>query len=1361
MLLSVSLATFLSLYRIYNVSEQYVLGSLKDVAEDEASTIETLTDLHYSEADILKILQESKLKHQSIGSSGEIVIAKRDDSNIIFLLRLKKDGSLSNLPMHKSEEIATPIKLALAGKKGSIKSKDYVEENVLAGYTYVKSLKWGIVAKINQEEVNAPFYKSAIFTISIVSLILVCCTTIFIRINYRLFHDKWKMENKFHTLFNGIADAVFFADMKGNIIEVNDNACERLQYTREEILNMSITDIDSKEEVSEHTFANLNIILEKGEHTFETYHQDKFGNSIPVEVHATKVTFGDEEFVLGITRDISDRKRMIDSINAEKQRLFVTLHSIGDAVIATDLYGKITLINPVAESLTGWSQDDAIGMPVETVFNIINQNTREKCINPVDIVITQGIKVGLANSTALISRTGREFIIADSGSPIWDNNGVIIGAILVFRDITEQHRLQEQIRENEEKFRLFLEHSPVYVFFKDDQFKAVQLSKNYELLIGRPVQEMIGKDMFDLYPPSIAQEMWEEDQLLLSNGKTLVINKEFNGRHYTSIKFIVYRENKSPYLAGFTIDNTEQYLAEQKLKQSEEKFAKSFKLSPDSININRLHDGVYLEVNGGFTAITGFSESDVIGKSSLDPTIDIWVDPNDRKRLVAEITEKGEVNSFEAEFRRKDGAIVQGIMSARIIELNGERCMLNITKDVTEQKKADLELRETQEELDSFFNLSVDLLCIADMKGHFKRVNKAWETTLGYKSEELLSVRFTNFIHTDDLDKTMFAIKELESNNSVYNFTNRCRNTKGEYLWLEWQAIPVNNMIFAVVRDITFRKLAEETLQESERRLFTLMSNLPGMAYRCKNNFNWTMEFVSEGCVPLTGYSSDSFINDHELSYTDVILPQYRKYVWEIVTDALDKHQPFELNYQIKTAFGEIKWVWERGSGVYSKDGEVIVIEGFIWDITEIKKFQEELIENQELLQQQNEKYIKLYEELEKNYEIINRINDELKHAKSKAEESDKLKSAFLANMSHEIRTPMNAILGFSKLLGSTSISESEKIEFVDLIHRRGHDLLNLINDILDISKIEADQIYLHYSQMEINEILFETRNSFIGMDDGKLADNVDLRIGKIIESGCYVISDPARLRQVINNLIGNAIKFTDDGHIEVGYEVIENDYILFYVEDTGIGIHPEHLEIIFDRFRQADENFIARNFGGSGLGLSISKALVEKMGGKIWAESSPGSGSTFYFTLPYMPVLDPEISKTKSINSDYDWSDKSILIVEDDIDSSKFLVKLITSTGANITLVENGKSAIEVADKQSTIDLILIDIQLPDISGYKVIEKIREKKAKLPILAQTAYASDDDKHKALEAGCNDFISKPIDHVEFYRKIQVLLNKNP
>ena len=385
----------------------------------------------------------------------------------------------------------------------------------------------------------------------------------------------------------------------------------------------------------------------------------------------------------------------------------------------------------------------------------------------------------------------------------------------------------------------------------------------------------------------------------------------------------------------------------------------------------------------------------------------------------------------------------------------------------------------------------------------------------------------------------------------------------------------------------------------------------------------------------------------------------------------------------------------------------------------------------------------------------------ELKLSKEKAEQADKLKTSFLANMSHEIRTPMNSIVGFSELITRKNVPQQKKDIYAEYISNSGKALLALIDDIIDISKIDAKQLRIVKSQVKINAMITELIEYYNSYKNENYKQEVTLKKHfSVDDEGFSILCDSVRLRQILNNLLSNALKFTEKGFVEIGYLLPNKATILFYVQDTGIGIAPEKSTLIFDRFRQADDS-TTRKYGGTGLGLAISRKLIQLMGGQIWVESELGKGATFFFSLP---LIIPSKSETilenlSTKNAPSSFKAKTILIAEDEDTNFLFLQEVLSPTNVAILRAHNGIEAIELVKKNDSIRLVLMDIQMPRMNGYQATQEIKKLKPSLPVIAQTAYAMAEDRAKGERAGCDYYLSKPIKPNDLLETLKQYLNQ--
>lgn len=375
--------------------------------------------------------------------------------------------------------------------------------------------------------------------------------------------------------------------------------------------------------------------------------------------------------------------------------------------------------------------------------------------------------------------------------------------------------------------------------------------------------------------------------------------------------------------------------------------------------------------------------------------------------------------------------------------------------------------------------------------------------------------------------------------------------------------------------------------------------------------------------------------------------------------------------------------------------------------------------------------------------DLVKKRTFELSIAKDKAEESNRLKAAFMENISHEIRTPMNGIIGFIDLLKSPEFDKEQQDEFLVIIENCSRQLMAIITDIVEISKLEST----HVKPIIKPCILTDVRDNIVSMFHQTFSKNpnVEFKLNCKVED-IVCLTDEVKLKQILTNLISNAIKNTPSGFIELGCSVIENEKIVYYVKDSGIGISKENQLLIFERFMQVD-NTLTRQNGGTGLGLAITKAYIELLNGEIWLESSPGIGSTFFFSIPYNGLTDeskPKQDKKEEKSNKQDFEGITILIAEDTDINYQFLEIALKRNKFNILRAVNGKEAVDMCKTNQNIDIVLMDIKMPVLNGHDATKQILEFRSSLPIIAQTAYAFSDDKIKAFESGCIDYITKPL-----------------
>jgi signal transduction histidine kinase len=686
---------------------------------------------------------------------------------------------------------------------------------------------------------------------------------------------------------------------------------------------------------------------------------------------------------------------------------------------------------------------------------------------------------------------------------------------------------------------------------------------------------------------------------------------------------------------------------------------------------------------------------------------------------------------MEFSIRCKNGTDRTAFISATSFSPLLENEHLILFQDITEYKLAEEKIRAKDIQ---FRKLSANL---PDLIYQFTRrpdgtyyvpiASEGIRNIFGCSPEDVLN-DFTpigKVIYPDDAARVIADIEYSAKNLTYFTCEFRVQIPGKEIQWILSRSTPEKLPDGSITwygfnADITERKRAEEELYHLSARL--------SLAVRVGGVGVWDYDIVHDTLLwddqmfTLYGINKNDFGGVYQ-AWRSGLHPEDVAWVDVEIQMAIDGDKEFDTRFRVVWPDGSIHIIRALGSIQRNVDGQAVRMIGTNWDITEQKKAEQELI-----------------------------------FAKEKAEESDRLKSAFLANMSHEIRTPMNGILGFSELLKEPRLTGDKQQEYIRIIEKSGARMLNIINNIVDISRIEAGLMNLKIKESNINE---QIEYIYTFFQPEMVAKSIKFSFKNTLPAKEAIINtDSEKLFAILINLVKNAVKYTDKGSIEFGYYK-KGDNLEFYVRDTGIGVPKGRQKAIFERFIQAD---IAdkQAYQGAGLGLSISKAYVEMLGGKIWVESEDDSGSTFYFTLPYInePIEKIESKNTVPADSADIYANKlKILIVEDDETSEKFLSIAVIELSKSVIIAQTGIEAIEVLNQNPDIDLILMDILMPDMNGLEATRQIRKFNKDVIIIAQTAYGLAGDREKAIEAGCNDYVSKPVKKDELRGIIQKYFKK--
>lgn len=652
----------------------------------------------------------------------------------------------------------------------------------------------------------------------------------------------------------------------------------------------------------------------------------------------------------------------------------------------------------------------------------------------------------------------------------------------------------------------------------------------------------------------------------------------------------------------------------------------------------------------------------------------------------------------------------------------------NLNREISERKVIEKALRANERKLRSVYNAAIDVSFITfDLSDKFiiRSFSPGAEKMFGFLPKEVIGKPIEQFHLLNQADFFPTLKQDFEQMGwSRHDEITMLRNS-GESFTAMLTVYPLYDEdlklidALAVCIDISELKQtqnqlinAREKAEENEFKFRNLFEQASDGIFITNSEGDF-LELNESGCEML-GYTKDELL---KLNLSDVILRESLKKNPIKRDEMADGKVAIAQRILIRKDRSRFQ---AEISGKMVSDGRM---QGMVRDITDRKKFEVELIA-----------------------------------AKERAEENDRLKTSFLQNMSHEIRTPMNAILGFADLLPEYFGDKEALNKFANIIKQRGTDLLEIINDILDIARIESGQIMHNPEYCKMDGVFAEIENSFHKYQTRIKKNHIEFNL-KVPDNvrNLEIVIDKVKLKQILLNLVANAFKFTSSGKIEVGCTYSDYQELLFYVSDTGIGISEEKHAEIFNRFTQATHD-TSQLYGGTGLGLSIVKGLLDLIGGRIWLDSKIGKGTTFYFSLPFISTSGfMETSLPEKVESEPEMVDGVILVVEDDEFNTRYLKEILRDSGFTFVHCMYGEKAIEICNTQQ-IHLVLMDIRLPDITGYEAIREIRKTNQSLKIIVQTAYATPEDKEKAFDVGCDDYLSKPIksdlllSRIHFYLK---------
>jgi PAS domain S-box-containing protein len=1154
----------------------------------------------------------------------------------------------------------------------------------------------------------------------------------------KLAKDKaFASEEQYREIVEFAVDGFLLGDSKGIIIATNKRFLDIYGRTKEEVIGKHIASIFPTEVLGKTPLRfDLLALGQAIVNQRQLIRED--GSIVHIEMHSKMMPNGNYQTFI---RDITQRKQNEEAIIKSENLYRSIIENITDVYFRFNHNRELVMASPSGARLLEYeSVNEMFGLTIDQFWD--NKEDREKLQS---LLQSNGRVKDFETTTH--TRSGKKLNLSASASFYTDGNGNILGIEGTLRNITFRKKAEKELIEREETFRRLFENSadPILIL-ENEQFTDCNQA-TLDLLGFSSKDEIIGKTPWDLSPESQndGQNSKEKAIDLISQAHEHAIR--FEWAHFkTPSGTIIYVEvslnpitlqGKSVYHVSWR-DITARKRTEMELAQ--EQFFMRTLMNNVPIQIYfKDTEGRFLRVNQNVATRFHLTTQEVIGKTDFDffahehammaYNIEQTIISSGNPALGIEEQETWPdgritwVSTSKMPLRRDDGQIIG---------------TFGVSLDITDKKQAEAALLKSEERFRLVIDATNDAIWDWNLTTNKLFLSDRYYNMLGFYPNEFEGTysNWQSMIHPSDLKWAEVLIgKYLKEQLPEFNIDFRMQHKDGSWKWIHSRGKIVEKTpegkplrILGTNEDITERKKNEEYVKLERAYFEQLFESSPegivildatDKVIRCNKEFTNIFGFTSEEMIGLP-------IND-------LIVPFELRQEGLSLTHNVARGRQIMKETQRKRKDGSLVNVSILGKPIHF-DGGQIAVYGIYRDITDKKLVEEQLVQKTYEIEAQNEEYRKL--------------NEELHLAKEKAEESDKLKSAFLANMSHEIRTPMNGILGFSQLLSKPNISNAEMLQYINIIDSCGNQLLTIINDLIDISKIEANLITISESETNLNQLL---HRQYLLFKQKAEASNLELSYTcYLLEDDSNVKTDSGRVQQIISNLIGNALKFTQKGKIHFGYR-IDGNFIEFFVSDTGIGIPKEKHQVIFERFRQIETHLTAKA-GGTGLGLSISWAFVEKMGGKLWLDSEPDTGSTFHFTIPYKPLQNFSTNKKpQSLTNLTIPYGTRILIAEDDDYNYMFMCEIVEDLKFKIVRVTNGADAVELISQGEQFDMLLLDLKMPVMDGFETARKIRETNSQLPIIAQTAYAFSSDREKALEAGCNDYLSKPIDKNELIK----------
>jgi PAS domain S-box-containing protein len=886
------------------------------------------------------------------------------------------------------------------------------------------------------------------------------------------------------------------------------------------------------------------------------------------------------------------------------------------------------------------------------------------------------------------------------------------------QDITHRKETEKALIESEKKYRDLIEFAVDGILIGDADGNIIGANSCMQKLTGRALEQLIGLNVRNLFSDeTLAGTPLRYD--LLNKGETVTCERELLRLDGTRVPIEMHTK-KMPdgTYQSFYRDITERLKAEESLRQSELKFKSLVESTSDMIWETNIQ-GKYTYVSPQFEKLLGYKPEEVVGTSPFS-----YIRNDNMPAIInqsdAIVAQGVAFSSLVNKYIHQDGSILYFETSGVPVtdvhgRLSGYR---GISRDITKRYKAEIELHK----LSWIVQQSPISILLTDLDGNIEYANDAVSHASGYSLEEIYGKNPSIFKsnQTSESDYKVLWENLLAGNKWAGTFLSKRKD--GSLYWESAVIQPVkdaNGIItnyLGIKEDITKRVNAEHALTESEKRYRGLFEASPDAILLADTETGMLIDANSTACLML-GYSHEQIRTLHQSQVHPERLHLESRQLFKTHTQKPSIQTPTE---SIIVKSDGTKIPVEILSSINVIDGRNVLM-GVFRDITERNQAREDIL-----------------------------------RAKEKAEASDKLKSAFLNNISHELRTPLNGIIGFSEMITQMDSTEEDKVEFSKMIRKSSVRLINTITSYMDISMLASGIVETISRKVNLKKLINRVYEQTVETSQLR---NQPVKINtEGNTAGVEIISDENLLFKVLTYLVDNALKFTKEGSITIGYERIDNNHH-FSVTDTGIGIAPESLSLIFDIFTQADIS-TSRGYEGSGLGLSIAKGFIERLGGKIYVKSAPGLGSTFWFTIPDQ-IDSKAVASISNLKHNESGANKNIILVAEDDDSNyKYIEIILKKASYKVLRATNGFETVETCRSHPEISLLITDLKMPGMDGFEATRKIRQLRPELPIVVISAFASKSDEEAACNAGCNEYIVKPVTKSKLLDTLQSFLKED-